>query len=254
LDLIAAIDLLGGRAVRLRQGDYRQPIASVEPLELAARWAASGVPWLHVVDLEGARSGQPRQLSTLTEVFRAAREAAADSGAGIRLQAGGGLRTEDAVATVLDAGADALVLGTAAIEHPGFMAACARRWPDRILAALDLRGGRLAVDGWLRTEAAEPRDAAARLLDEGAAGLVVTDTWRDGQLVGPNLVLMEAFRNAFPESRLIASGGIRSIGDLLDLERAGVDGAIVGLALLSGSFSAAEAVAALRRPPAPVPT
>lgn len=244
MELIAAIDLLEGRGVRLRQGEYTDPVGWGDPLQRAARWAAEGVPTLHVVDLEGARSGEPRQLAAMVEVFRAARAASPR----VRLQAAGGLRTRAAVAAVLDAGADAAVLGTAALERPGFLATCASRWPGRIVAALDLRDGRAAVGGWLRVDDAEPLVAAARLLDEGAAGLVVTDTRRDGALTGPNLALMTAFRAAFPGAWLAAAGGVRSTGDLLDLRQAGVDGAIVGLALLTGAVRIPDALAALATP------
>lgn len=242
MELIAAIDLFEGRSVRLRQGDYARRLESGrDPLELAARWAAAGVPRLHIVDLEGARAGEPRQLARLGEVVRAARAAAP----AIRVQAGGGLRTPEAVAAVINAGADAAVLGTAALEIPGFLATCATRWPGRVLAALDLRDGRPALDGWLRANDADPLTAAGRLLDEGAAGLLVTDTRRDGMLAGPNLELLATFRAALPEAWLVAAGGIRSVGDLGDLRRAGIDGAIVGLALLTGALVLPDALAAL---------
>lgn len=245
MELIAAIDLLDGRSVRLREGDYRRPVESrAEPRELAMRWAAAGVPRLHVVDLDGARAGEPRQLARVTEVIQAARAVAP----GIAVQVGGGLRTQEAVAAVVDAGADAVVLGTAALERPGFLAACAARWPGRALAALDLRDGRPALDGWLRTFEADALHSAGRLLDEGAAGLVVTDTRRDGTLSGPNLELLSGVRRAFPQARLQAAGGVRSIGDLLDLQRRGLDGAIVGLALLAGHIDPREAAAALAAP------
>jgi phosphoribosylformimino-5-aminoimidazole carboxamide ribotide isomerase len=242
VELIAAIDLLDGRSVRLREGDYERRVESgADPSELAARWATAGVPRLHIVDLEGARAGEPRQLARLGEVVRAAREAAPAIG----VQAGGGLRAPEAVAAVLDAGVDAAVLGTVALERPGFLASCAARWPGRVLAALDLRDGRLALDGWRRVDDADPLSTAGRLLDEGAAGLLVTDTRRDGMLAGPNLELLATFRKAFPQAWLVAAGGIRSTDDLLDLQRAGLDGAIVGLAMLTGDLGLRDALAAL---------
>jgi len=248
MELIGAIDLLEGRSVRLRQGDYDQQVESgVRPPELAARWAAAGVPRLHVVDLEGARTGEPRQLSLLGEVIRVAREVTP----AIRFQAGGGLRTVAAVGAALDAGADAAVLGTAAIERPGFLAGCAARWPGRILAALDLRDGGTTVDGWLRAGEPDPLETAARLLDEGAAGLLVTDTRRDGALTGPNLEMMATFRTTFREAWLVAAGGVRSTGDLLDLQRMGLDGAIVGMALVTGAMQLSDALAALSAPVVP---
>lgn len=245
MDLIAAIDLLGGRAVRLRQGDYERPIADADPTELAARWSAAGAPWLHVVDLEGARSGEPRQADVLAAIVRAA-EAVAP---GVRVQAGGGVRSEAAVAATFEAGADVAVLGTAAVERPGFVEACARRWPGRVAAALDLREGRLSVDGWLRQTAVRgpaPVEVARRLVDDGATAIVVTDVRRDGALAGPNIDLLAAFRRAVPDARLVASGGVRSIADLAALRDAGMDAAIVGLALLTGDVSIEDATVALK--------
>jgi phosphoribosylformimino-5-aminoimidazole carboxamide ribotide isomerase len=241
VELIAAVDLLGERGVRLRQGDYADVVGGVDPLALVRRWASAGVPRLHLIDLDGARAGEPRQAAMLARVCRAARAASP----GIRIQAGGGLRTLESVAAVLEAGADLAVLGTAAIERPGFVAECAARWPGRVLAALDLRRGQLAIDGWLRDGDGEPYAAANRLLDEGAAGLIVTDTRRDGALSGPNLTLLRRFRANLPGAWLAAAGGVRTTADLVDIRQAGIDAAIVGMALLTGTLRISDAVAAL---------
>jgi phosphoribosylformimino-5-aminoimidazole carboxamide ribotide isomerase len=241
VELIAAIDLLGGRGVRLRKGDYDHVVGGVDPVELARRWAAAGVPRLHVVDLDGARAGEPRHAAVMARIFGAAREASS----GIGLQAGGGLRTEAAVEAVLEAGADAAVLGTAALTNPGFLRDCAARWPGRMLVSLDVRGAELALDGWLRSGADDPLQVAARLLDDGAAGLIVTDTQRDGTLAGPNLQLLRGVRGRFPGARLVAAGGVGSSEDLLALADEGVDGVIVGMALLTGQIDLGDALARL---------
>ncbi|CAN5716752.1 1-(5-phosphoribosyl)-5-[(5-phosphoribosylamino)methylideneamino]imidazole-4-carboxamide isomerase [soil metagenome] len=248
MELIAAIDMIGGRSVRLVEGDYgRTVVGALQPAEFASRCAAAGIPRLHVVDLDGARAGEPRQLAELAQVVAKVRESAP----AIQVQAAGGLRSSDAVAAVFDAGADAAVLGTAALERPGFLAACANRWPGRVMAALDLRDGRAMVDGWRRALGAPPLDIAQRLLGEGAAALLVTDTRRDGTLAGPNAGLLVSFRAALPDARLVAAGGIRSIEDLLELRQAGLDGAIVGMALLNGRLAATAALTALRLSSAP---
>jgi phosphoribosylformimino-5-aminoimidazole carboxamide ribotide isomerase len=242
MELIAAIDLYGEGAVRLRQGDHEQPVARVrDPVSLARDWAAAGVPRLHLVDLEGARSGVPTQLEQIERVVAAARGAAP----AIQVQAGGGLRSAEAVAAVLATGVDQAILGTTALEEHGAIAACAQQFPGRVLASLDLRGGRPAVGGWERDADEDPLRAANRLLQEGAAGLIVTDAGRDGTLVGPNVRLMERFRETFPTARLLAAGGVAAIDDLLALRRAGVDGAIVGLALLTGAVQLEAALAAI---------
>lgn len=248
MELIAAIDLVAGRSVRLRQGDFGVPIGGGDPFERAVTWAAAGIPRLHVVDLDGARTGRPRHLAMLAAIIAAARAAAPR----VSVQAAGGLRTHEAVAAALAAGADAIVLGSAALERTSFLAACAARWPGRVLAALDLRDGRPAVDGWRRARDDDPLEAANRLLGEGAAGLVVTDIRHDGMLAGPNLALLAGFRNAFPDARLVAAGGVRSTDDLLNLRWIGLDGAIVGMALVTGGLLVADGLAALAKPPVSV--
>jgi phosphoribosylformimino-5-aminoimidazole carboxamide ribotide isomerase len=241
VELICAIDLLDGDAVRLVQGDYdRRVAADAGPAELARRFVAAGCRRLHVVDLAGARSGAPAQLPLLKSVVDAARREAAD----IVVEAGGGLRTLPDVEAVLTV-ADEAILGTAAIERPGFLRSCVDAHPGRVSASLDLHGGRPSLDGWTRDGAGEPTAVAARLISEGALRLVVTETSRDGTLAGPDLELLGRLRAAFPDATLVAAGGVGSLDDLVALDGIGIDGAIVGLALLTGAIDPAEAIAAL---------
>jgi phosphoribosylformimino-5-aminoimidazole carboxamide ribotide isomerase len=241
VELICAIDVLDGGAVRLVQGDYERRVdaASTAP-ELARRFVAAGCRRLHVVDLAGARDGAPTQLDVVGAVVDAARSEAPD----VIVEAGGGLRTVADVGASL-AVVDMAILGTAAITQAGFLQRCADEHPGRVAASLDLRGGRPAVDGWIRDVDLDPVGVAARLLAEGAARLVVTETSRDGTLTGPDLERLEALRTAFPAATLVAAGGIGSLDDLRALEALGIDGAIMGLALLNGAIDPAEAVAAL---------
>lgn len=241
MELICAIDLLDGEAVRLVQGDYdRRRSADAGAPELARRFVSGGCRRLHVIDLGGARAGRPVQLSLLASVVEAARAEARD----VMVEAGGGIRTTDDVDAVL-AVADLAILGTAAIERPGFLRASATAHPGRVAASLDLRGGRPALDGWTRAGTDEPLALAARLLDEGAARLIVTETSRDGTLEGPDVETLGALRIAFPTATLVAAGGVGSLEDLRALDRLGIDGAVVGLALLTGSVDPAAALAAL---------
>lgn len=241
MELICAIDLLDGGAVRLVQGDYARRIeADADAVTLARRFVAAGCRRLHVVDLAGARSGQPAQLELVARIATAARAQAA----GVRIELGGGLRSDADVDAAL-AIADDAVLGTAAVETMGFLRSCADRHPGRIFASLDLRDGRPAVDGWLRAGSADVTDLAGRLVDEGAARLIVTDTRRDGTLAGPNLELLAALRRELPTAFLVAAGGIGSLDDLRALDALGCDGSIVGLALLTGALDAADALAEL---------
>lgn len=242
MELIAAIDLRGGRAVRLQQGDYRRQIPGAhDPVGLAARWAAAGIRRLHLVDLEGARAGEPRQLALISAIARAAREMAPN----LVVQAGGGLRDGKAVAALLEAGVDAAILGTAAVERLAFVRDCAASWPGQILVSLDLRDGRPVLDGWRREARGDPIEIGRRLLADGAAGLLITDAQRDGTLGGPNLGLLYAFRRALPDAWLAGAGGVSSEGDLLALQEAGLDAAVVGLALLTGAVRVPETLAAL---------
>ena len=241
MELICAIDLLDGGALRLVQGDYDRRIpADTDAPALATRFVAAGCRRIHVVDLAGARAGRPMQLPLVAEVADAARAAGRDTS----VELGGGLRTDADVAAALEV-VDEVLLGTAAIERPGFLAGCAARYPGRVAVSVDLRAGRAALDGWLREDAADPVAIAARLLAEGASRLIVTETSRDGTLTGPDLEGLAVLRAAFPDATLVAAGGVGSLDDLRALDAIGIDGAVVGLALLTGAVDPAEAVAAL---------
>ncbi|MBA2266408.1 MAG: 1-(5-phosphoribosyl)-5-((5-phosphoribosylamino)methylideneamino)imidazole-4-carboxamide isomerase [Chloroflexi bacterium] len=241
MELICAIDLLDGGAVRLVQGDYERRIgADADPAELARRFVAAGCRRLHVIDLAGARAGRPMQLELLGEIVVAARSEASD----VVVEAGGGLRRLADVDALLER-ADEALLGTAAIEDAAFLRACAAAYPGRIAVSLDLRADRPALDGWMRTGDTGAEALARRLLADGASRLIVTDTARDGTLAGPNLELLTRIRAAVPGAVLVAAGGIGSINDLRAVVEVGCDGAVVGLALLTGAIDPAEAMAVL---------
>ena len=241
MELICAIDLLDGGAVRLVQGDYERRInADADPAELARRFVAAGCRRLHVVDLAGARAGRPMQLDVIGEIVAAARTMAPE----VVVEAGGGLRTAADVDALLER-ADEALLGTAAIEDAAFLRACAATHPGRVAVSLDLRGGRPALDGWLRTGESGAEALAQRLLNDGASRLIVTDTARDGTLAGPNLELLTRLRAAVPNAVLVAAGGIASVDDLRAVAEVGCDGAVVGLALLTGAIDPASAMAML---------
>ena len=241
MELICAIDLLDGGAVRLVQGDYERRInADADPAELARRFVAAGCRRLHVVDLAGARAGRPMQLELVGEIVATARTAAPD----VIVEAGGGLRTAADVDALLER-ADEALLGTAAIEDATFLRACAATHPGRVAVSLDLRGGRPALDGWLRTGESGAEALAQRLHNDGASRLIVTDTARDGTLAGPNVELLARLRAAVPDAVLVAAGGIGSVDDLRAVAEVGCDGAVVGLALLTGAIDPVSAMAML---------
>lgn len=241
MDLIPAVDLLDGIAVRLVQGDYARRAASVaDPAPLVADWVRAGVRRLHLVDLEGARAGHPVHLDLAARLAAIAHE----PGTGTRVELGGGLRRLEDIEALFDAGIDVAVLGTAAIESPELLEAAVARWPDRIAVSIDVRGERVALDGWTRSAAADPVQLAIELSGSGVAHLIVTDVQRDGTRRGPNRDLLARMRAALPGRRLVAAGGIGSTGDLRQLAALGVDGAVVGLALVDGSLGIADALAA----------
>ena len=250
-----AIDLRGGRVVRLRQGDFeREDEYSTDPSGVAAGFARVGAPWIHVVDLDGALHGERRQASTIAAIIEALRGTEPARGAApgpssersARLQVAGGIRTHDALDAVLTLGADRVVVGTAALADPEFaMAAIGRHGSARIAVAVDVREGMAVGQGWVAGARAVPVDEAIdRLSDAGVTIFAVTAIDRDGLFGGPDLDLLER-AVASTDAAIIASGGIASIDDLRAVRRIGCGGAIVGRAFYDGTLDLATALAAL---------
>jgi phosphoribosylformimino-5-aminoimidazole carboxamide ribotide isomerase len=229
-----AIDLMGGRAVRLRQGDPdRRTTVGDDPVALARRWVASGARWLHVVDLDAALAGAPRHLDLVADICRAT---------GVPVQVGGGLRTPDHLRAAFDAGASRVVLGTAALDDD-LLAAAVAEFGDRLTASVDARDGRVAADGWRRIAPRTVLDHGRRLAAAGVRRLIYTDVARDGMLGGPDVTVLAELVRATGVA-VIASGGIASADDLRAVAAAGAEGAIVGRALYEGRLTLAEALAA----------
>ncbi len=238
MELIPAIDLQGGRVVRLRQGDFgRVTEFGDDPVAWARRWAREGARRVHVVDLDGARSGRPVQSESVTRIAREA---------GIACQVAGGLRDEAAVAAALGSGAERVVLGTALLAAPALAAQLvAAHGADRIVAAHDVREGRAVGEGWRAGGPARPAtDALAQLRSAGVTTFVVTAIARDGLLAGPDLALLRTLRDSAAEAAIIASGGVTSLDDVRALAAEGFAGAIVGRALYEGRLSLPAALAA----------
>jgi phosphoribosylformimino-5-aminoimidazole carboxamide ribotide isomerase len=252
MELYPAIDLRDGGAVRLTQGDFERQVEYGNPLALAVQFIEGGAHWVHVVDLNAARTGVPHERATLSRIVTLA-QAGDGKGAPVKVQTGGGIRTENDVAAVLELGVARVVLGTAAIEDPAMATRCARRWPDQIAVGLDyvLRPDGVAEargHGW---EAGSGR-TVHELLDiwagEPIGAVVATAIARDGMLGGSDLNGLGALlaETALP---VIASGGVGSLDDVralaaLEVEGRTLSGAIVGKALVEGRFSVEEAVAA----------
>jgi phosphoribosylformimino-5-aminoimidazole carboxamide ribotide isomerase len=236
-EILPAIDLRGGRVVRLRQGDFAQETAyGDDPVAAATAFVAAGARWLHLVDLDGARSGRPAHGAAMAAI-------AAAVGSRADVEIAGGLRNEPAVAAVLDAGASRAVVGTAVLADPAFASRLiAIHGPDRIVAALDVRDGTAVGHGWVRgSTGPDVIDAVDQLSDAGVRIFEVTSIERDGLLEGPNLALYERVV-ALDRGAVIASGGIATLADLEAVRDIGCNGAIIGRALYEGSL---DLVAAL---------
>ena len=231
LEILPAIDVLGGRAVRLAGGKREAvTLEGGDPVELATRLAAEGAERLHLVDLDGAFSGVP-SVALVERVCAAG---------GVPLQVGGGYRSPEAIAAALDAGAERVMVGTAALT-PGFVEDAVARFGQALVVAVDMRDGRVAVEGWTQVSELTPGDLAARCAALGVARLLVTSAARDGTLLGPDLALVDEVLGAgLP---VLAAGGIASLDDLRMLRSAGCEGAVVGSTLLAGRFTLAEALA-----------
>jgi len=242
-ELLPAIDLIGGRVVRLRQGDFDQETAyDDDPVGVARRFAEQGAEWLHVVDLDGARAGEPRQLEIAAAIV-------AEVSGRTRVELGGGLRTPQAVAGALATGAARAAVGTAALRDPAFAGEIvARHGPDRIVVSIDVRDGVALGEGWREDAPGLPAaDAVMALADAGVTTFEVTAIERDGLLQGPNLDLLRALV-ALDRGRIIASGGVASIDDVLAVQAAGCGGAIVGRALYEGRLDVRSVLDALEGP------
>jgi len=234
MNLYAAIDLLGGRCVRLHQGDYdRATDYGDDPVGQARRFAADGAPWIHVVDLDGARRGEPVNHDVIGRIA-----AAVD----VPVQVGGGVRSRPDAEALWAAGVARVVMGTAALEDPDLVAALV---PDGAVAVgLDARGRELAVRGWEAVAGVDLLEAVARFSALGVAALVVTEIGRDGTLDGPDLTGLSSVLEVATVPG-VASGGVGSADDLVALTDLDLDGVIVGRALYDDRVTVAEAVAVL---------
>lgn len=239
-ELLPAIDLRAGRVVRLLGGDFgAETVFGDDPVEVARGFVAAGAGWIHMVDLDGARGGGQAQGDLIRRVLAAVGEGAA-------CEVAGGLRDRPSVASSLAAGATRVVVGTAALGRPGFAGDLVKTFgPGRIVVALDVRDGQAVGEGWRDGAPGVPVDEAlTRLAGDGVATFEVTAIARDGGLGGPDLELLGRLVR-LQRGRIIASGGIRSVEDLLAVRSLGCSGAIVGRALYDGSLDLAAAIGAV---------
>jgi phosphoribosylformimino-5-aminoimidazole carboxamide ribotide isomerase len=239
-ELLPAIDLRGGRVVRLRQGDFAHETAySDDPVAVATGFAGSGARWLHVVDLDGARSGVPGHAAVIAAIV-------AEVGGSVAVEVAGGIRSGAAARSILDAGAARVVIGTAGLRDPGFAGRLvADHGPTRVAAAIDVRDGRASGDGWAATAPTiDAMQAIATLADQGITTFEVTAIERDGLLQGPDLDLLR-LAVELGRGRIIASAGIGTVQELRAVRVLGCAGAIVGRALYEGRLELRDAITAL---------
>lgn len=238
--LYPAIDIRGGQAVRLLQGDYeRETTYDADPVDAARRWAEEGAEFLHVVDLDGAKAGEPKNLDAVRRIA-----AAVDC----PIQVGGGLRDAQSVATVLEAGAARVVIGTAALRDPEFLEASVAVHGDAVVVSVDTRGGKVSLSGWTETSDVDAPDAVADLTTRGVTRFLCTAIEVDGTMEGPAIDQLNQIA-ASTSAQIIASGGVGDLSDLEQLARdaaPNIEGAIVGRALYEKSFTVSEGIAALR--------
>lgn len=239
MKIIPAIDLLEGRCVRLYQGDYAQSQTfNDHPVEVARQWADQGANLLHLVDLDGAKSGEPTNLKAIEAIVKAI---------DIPCQVGGGLRDHHSVERLLNLGVKRAILGTIAVENPSLVASLCEAFPGQILVGIDARNGKVATRGWLETSEVLATELAANMAKLGVAEIIYTDIHRDGTLSGPNLQALRELASAI-SIPIIASGGVSSIADLLSLlglESMGIKSVIIGKALYTGDVILSEAIQAV---------
>ncbi len=232
-EIVPAIDLIGGKCVRLAQGDFAaQTDYAADPVELAKAFAAAGAKRLHIVDLDGARAGKVMQLDLATRMVRES---------GLIADFGGGVRTIDAVENVLAGGMAQVNIGSAAIRDPQLLRDSMKFFgAERVILGADARDGKVAAAGWKDQTELTLEDLIERFIGDGLQWVLTTDIARDGMLTGPATGLYAGLKTRFPSLGVIASGGVSKIGDIAELDKIGVERAVVGKALLEGHIPLTE--------------
>lgn len=233
MELFPAIDLIGGCAVRLVKGDYAQKtVYSDNPAEVAKSFAAAGVKYLHVVDLEGAKDGGTPNLETIQNIVEKG---------GLLVEVGGGIRSEEVIKKYLDAGVFRVILGTAAVQNPVFLEEMIQKYGEKIAVGVDIKDGMVAIKGWTEVSAESCFDFCEKLQKMGVKTIICTDISKDGLLSGTNLKLYKELSEKFSVD-IVASGGVTTLDDVKKLADMGMYGAILGKALYTGNIDLKAAV------------
>ena len=234
--LYPAIDMLGGKAVRLRQGKRDDVTIFGDPVEMALKWRGKGAQWLHLVDLDAAFDGATTALPVIREVVHAFDGP---------VELGGGIRTMKDIELRVEAGVSRCILGTAAAENPALVEEACRVFPGKIAVGIDAKNGFVALRGWVESSALTATELALRMRDAGVSTVIYTDVSRDGMMQGPNVAQTEALVRA-TGMEIIGSGGVSALTDVLAFRDAGCTGAILGRALYENAFTLEEALAAVK--------
>ena len=235
MEVWPAIDLRGGKCVRLEQGDYeRETIYGENPQAVARQFVAHGAQNLHLVDLDGAREGLPVNLPAVQEILEAV---------DITCELGGGIRDEQSVAELLDFGLDRLIIGTSALKNPDWFREACHKFPGKLVLGIDARDGRVAINGWLETSDVSAVDLAEQFSDLPLAAIIYTDIATDGMMSGPNVPAMKEMQDRV-SAPVIASGGVTTVDDVRNLATAGLSGCIIGRALYEGTLELPAALEA----------
>ncbi len=233
MKIYPAIDIKDGKCVRLIQGSFdRQTVYSDNVLEMALKWSGMGAEYLHIVDLDGARTGIQTNLPLVLEIARKV---------GIPIQTGGGIRTAEAAGKILDGGVSRVILGTAAVKVPAIVKEAVSLYGDKIAVGIDAKDGYAFTDGWEKTGGVEAVELAQSMESMGVRTIIYTDISKDGMLGGPNLAAMEKMKRSVG-IEIIASGGVSSLEDVRKLRDAGMGGAIIGKALYTGAIDLRQAI------------
>lgn len=238
MDILPAIDLIGGKCVRLVQGEYHKKITyKDDPVEQAKEFFDAGAQWLHIVDLDGAKLGKPINADVVAEIAKQV---------SMKIELGGGIRNEEAIVTMLEAGVTRLILGSSAIKEFHWFCEMAHKYPNRLVLGLDARGANLATEGWLEQGSLSLLDFAKKAADLPLDAIIYTDISKDGMLAGPNIERTKQLVEAV-DLPIIAAGGVTTVEDVKTLKTAGVAGAIIGRALYEGTITLTEALEAERQ-------
>jgi phosphoribosylformimino-5-aminoimidazole carboxamide ribotide isomerase len=231
-----AIDLYGKKAVRLYRGDFNQmTVYSDNPAAVALGFAGAGAKCIHLVDLEGARDGSPANFDVVKEII---------GKSGLFAEVGGGIRTREAIEKYLEAGAGRVILGTAALEENDFLCSALREYGERIAVGVDIKDGRVALRGWRETSDTDCHAFCEQLEKVGVSTIICTDISKDGAMRGTNRNLYRELSQKY-SMKIIASGGVSTLDDVISLSRLGIYGAIIGRALYTGDINLKEALAAV---------